>query len=179
MHFKTVLLDPKAVHLHSSQTCCCAFGKWPQRWLRDWSIFHDRRGWESWEQGCLAWRRDVAGDLVNVYRYLMGGSKEYGAESSQCCWVTRREAARTNRNTRISFWTRGKTPSLRGWSNAWTGHPERLCSLCPWRYSKPTWTRPGAACPCWPHSEQGIRADNLHCCLPTFTVLRFQICFHV
>lgn len=49
------------------------FNKGPQRWLRDQSISHMRKGCESWDSS--AWGR-LRKDLVIGYKNLKGGCKE-------------------------------------------------------------------------------------------------------
>lgn len=66
-------------------------------------------------------KRGLRGDLIHVYKYLEGGSKEDGARLGS---VVHSDGATVRMG------------------NTSTGCPETLRTLCPWGYSKPDWTQP-------------------------------------
>lgn len=46
-------------------TCRSKSSKGPQRWWRDWNIFHMKKSWDSWD--CSAWRREGSGEILSIY----------------------------------------------------------------------------------------------------------------
>lgn len=58
-----------------------------QRWLGDWSIFHKRKAWKSWD--CSAWRREAGGCLTQMFKYLTGWNEGYNVRLFQWCSETR------------------------------------------------------------------------------------------
>lgn len=72
----------------------------PQMCLRNWSICQG----EAEREGTIQPGQEKAqGDLIHVYKYLVGGVKKMEPEFSQWCSVTGEEAKGTNWNTRNSM----------------------------------------------------------------------------
>ena len=99
----------------------------------------------------------------------------WGPDSFQWCPATGEGAKDTNWGTGSSVWTWGRTSSLWGWRSTGTGCPGRLWSLLLWRYSRPAWTRPCAACCRWPCFGRGVGLDDPQRSLPTPTILWFCV----
>ena len=68
------------------------FNRRPQRWLGAWSISCMREDWETWS--CSTWRREGEGDLLNVDKYLKGGSWVDGARQFSVLLSDRRSNGR-------------------------------------------------------------------------------------
>ena len=110
----------------------------------------------------------ISSMCINTWR---DGVKKTEPDSFQRCPVTGQEAMGTNWNTGGSPWTSGNTFSLWGWPSIGTGCPERLWSLCPWRYSEVVCTWSWATGSRWLCLSRGIGPDDLWRPLPTSTVL--------
>lgn len=81
----------------------------PQRWLGDWSIFHKRKAWKSWDWS--AWRREAWGCVTQMFKYLIGWTE--GLFSG----AQRQDAMGTIWKPWNSIWTQENTVLLWGWSN--------------------------------------------------------------
>lgn len=134
MHFKIVFLDSNDVQLHSPRTYWYMFGKEPQRWLKDWALSTK----ELKEQGLFSLEVSQEG-LVNLYTYLIGGSKEYRVRIFTVLPSQRTRGSRHKLKYKSFFLNVRKNIFTVTVVNTRASHPEGLCSLHPWRYSKITW----------------------------------------
>lgn len=122
-----------------------------QRAAKVMSTGYTKEVWEGW--GCSACRREGSGSLSCV-----------GLN-------TQRREQRQHLLTEVPSETKGNGHKfkfrkfcldareyflLSRWSNIETCYPERLWSLCPWRYLKPNWTQLWAIIYSWPCLSRGL-----------------------
>jgi len=100
-----------------------------------------------------------------------GGVRKTETDSSQWCPVTGLEAMSRDQNTRTSTKQRKNIFLLWRWVRIGTGCPQRLWSLHPCRYSKPSWTQSWAAGCRWPCLRMGVGLDDLQRSLPASMIL--------
>lgn len=94
------------------------------RMIGSWSISHMRTGWEAWS--CSAWRR-LIGDLINVYKYLMGGRQVDGAKFFLVVSSNRTRSSSHKQDHRKFKQTWERTTLF--WELQVTNCPERLQTL--------------------------------------------------
>lgn len=125
------------IYLSTRQTCRgCPVFTGSQRWLKNWSTSHTRRGPESWD--CSVWRReDSVGILPMCINTWWVGLKTTEPGSSQGRTVTQQEAMGTNWTTNRKLHLKVRKHLLIIFKTDWT-QPWATC--CNWGVEVDRWS---------------------------------------
>lgn len=105
----------------------------PWRLLRAWHMSPTWKGWGSWEPG----EEKARGNLINVYRYLMGG----GVKNTPSSGTQQEERGNGHRREHRKFGLNSR--KVAGYFKSCSG---KLWSLHSWRHSKPNWIHNRTIC---------------------------------
>lgn len=132
--------DVSAVLGFPEHNTLCPAHSW--RLLKDWSTFWMRRGWEL---GLFGQEKRRLRRMLSLCISDWWEGMKMKPGSSQQHPLSGQEAKHTSKLWN-SIWTQENTFLL---IKHWKKFTEWLCSLHPWRFSKPSRTQSWAACPSW------------------------------